>query len=339
MRKWLLIVLAILLLAACNTQEEPETTEPETEEVTEAETEPAPETEPETEPVTEAAKPEPMFSARYPIAVMIDNHPQARPQSGLQNADIIYELQVEGRLTRLLVVTDEETGEIGPIRSARPAFLNFVAENEAFYLHVGNFEYVQVAPVGDVIKDMDQFFHGGNAYYRVDRKVQPHNMYADIAQLHAAADSEGYTLKPEEAYGYLRMADPDLPEGEPAETMALTYDSYLYQRYEYDAAKNGYVKFINDEPVVDERTGDPLLIAAYISLPLEHWLMENGEHWAIGDVGEGDATLYTAGRKIPIRWNRADHGEPMEFTIDGEPVVFPEGLLYVQVTPPWVEVE
>jgi hypothetical protein len=298
MRKWLLIVLAILLLAACNTQEEPETTEPETEEVTEAETEPAPETEPETEPVTEAAKPEPMFSARYPIAVMIDNHPQARP-----------------------------------------AFLNFVAENEAFYLHVGNFEYVQVAPVGDVIKDMDQFFHGGNAYYRVDRKVQPHNMYADIAQLHAAADSEGYTLKPEEAYGYLRMADPDLPEGEPAETMALTYDSYLYQRYEYDAAKNGYVKFINDEPVVDERTGDPLLIAAYISLPLEHWLMENGEHWAIGDVGEGDATLYTAGRKIPIRWNRADHGEPMEFTIDGEPVVFPEGLLYVQVTPPWVEVE
>ena len=138
MRKWLLIVLAILLLAACNTQEEPETTEPETEEVTEAETEPAPETEPETEPVTEAAKPEPMFSARYPIAVMIDNHPQARPQSGLQNADIIYEPQVEGRLTRLLVVTDEETGEIGPIRSARPAFLNFVAENEAVYLHVWN---------------------------------------------------------------------------------------------------------------------------------------------------------------------------------------------------------
>ena len=338
--RWTILLCLLLLTACSNTEEVTEAppTEPVTEEVTEPETEEV--TEPETEPETEAAaEPERMFSERYPIAVMVDNHPDALPQSGLQNAEIIYEMQVEGRLTRLLVVTDEDAGEIGPVRSARPAFLNFVAEHEAFYLHVGNFEYVQASPIGDRIKDMDQFLHAGGAYYRVDRKVPPHNMYADIGALYAAAEQEDYELNPAEEYGYLRSPAAELPEGEPGESVALTYDEYLYQRYEFEEEKNGYVKFINDEPVVDEQTDEPLVITSYILLQLDHTLMENNVHFSIADVGEGESTLYNGGRQIPITWEREANGEPMVFQIDGEEIVFPDGLLYIQIIPEWVQAQ
>lgn len=333
---WGILLVLALVMPACAKKEEP-ITEPVTEAVTEPATEPV--TEEVTEEVTEAAVPAQMFSERYPIAVMIDNHPGALPQSGLQNADIIYEMQVEGELTRLMVVTDEPEGEIGPIRSARPAFLNFVAENEAFYLHVGNFEYVEASPVGHLIKDMDQFWHAGNAYYRVDRKVAPHNMYADIGELYSAADAENYALAPDEAFGYWRSADAVLPEGEPAETIALTYDDTLYQRYEYDADRAGYVKFINDEPVVDERTGEPLVITTHILLQAEHWLMENNTHWEIDDVGEGEAMLYHGGQRIPVQWEREENGAQLVFRLDGEEIVFPDGILYIQIIPMHVNAE
>lgn len=335
-----LLLLSVLLLAACTAREEtPAPTEPLTEEVTEPVTEP--ETEAETEEVTEAeteaAEPARMFAARYPLAVMVDNHPAALPQSGLQNADIIYEMVVEGGVSRLLVVTDEEEGEIGPIRSARPAFLNFVAENEAFYLHVGNYVFVQASPLADRIKDMDQYMHAGEAYYRVTRKAAPHNMYADIGQLYEAAESEGHALVPEEPLGYYREAEGNLPEGEPHYVIALTYDDHLHQRYEYDPGDRVYRKFVNEEPVVDERTGEPLAIGTYILLSVEHERMENGMHWAVSDVGEGEADLYHEGMRYPVTWEREAAGKPMVFALEGEEIVFPEGLLYIQLIPETVE--
>lgn len=332
-----LMVLLLLVMAACK-KEEP-VTEPETEAVTEAVTEPVTEaaTEPETEPEVVASH---MFSERYPYAVMIDNQPDALPQASLQKADIIYEMIVEGRLTRLMVVTDEPKDIVGPIRSARPAFVNFVLENQAFYAHVGNYDYVLETPGGGSVKDMDQFQHAGNAYYRASHKVPPHNMYADLSEFYKAAENEGYRIAVEEPYGYMRN-NVVVPRtgGEVATEVSLTYDGYLHQRYEYDAEKGGYVKFINNEAVIDENTKEPIVIQSYILMQLEHWLRPNGVHYAIGDVGEGTAWMYEGGERYEIGWSREDNGEPMKLTLGGEELVLNPGLTYIQILPDWLSYE
>lgn len=332
---WLVLLLCFaLVLSACK-KEEP-ATEPE---VTEAATEA---TEPVTEPATEATEPEPtarrMFDERYPYAVMIDNHPDARQQSGLQNASIIYEMLVEG-VTRMMIVTDEEAGVVGPIRSARPIFVNAVVENGGFYSHVGNYEYVQEMEIGDRVKDMDQFFHAGNAYYRANHKVPPHNMYADLADLYSAAESEGYSLEVDEPLGYLQADEVQVREGgEDAASVGFAHDGYQYQRYTYDEEKAGYVKTIDGTPVLEERTEEPLVIQSLVVLQLPHWRRDNGVHYGMEDVGSGTATLYEGGQSYEIEWSRQTNGDPLVLSKDGEELVFSPGLLYIQCIPDWVEV-
>lgn len=322
----------LLLLTACGK------TAPETEPPTEPPTEPSV-TEAVTEPVTEPAQVQTLWKERYPWAVMVDNQPQALPQSGLQTAKIIYEFLVEGGLSRLMVVTDQPTGEIGPIRSARPAVFDYVVENRAFYAHVGNSEYVRAADVADAIKDMDQFFHAGRAYYRVDRKVPPHNMYADMERFYEAAEGEGYALTPDEPFGMaVYDKETELPAGENRSAIALSYDGYLHQRYTYDDAKRIWTKTINGDPVLEESTGEPLEIKNLITISLPHWLMSNGVHYKMEDIGAGMATVYTNGQRLEVNWEKAGAESAMVLRHNGKEFPLQPGLTYILLLPEWVDV-
>lgn len=338
MKKRLLIAgLSLLMLTACK-QETPDTepivTEPQTE-MTEPVTEPETEPETEAEPVTEAEKIEPLFKDRYPYAIMIDNHPNARPQAGLNDAKIIYEAMVEGRITRLMMVTDQEKGKVGPIRSARPLFVDLAYDNQAFYAHVGNYEYVLEHTLGYEIKDMDQFHHAGNSYYRESHKAAPHNMYGTMEEFYNAAENEGYELKPESAYGYsMSNQVQERDGGVDATEVSFTYDDYEWQIYYYNKEKEMYEKKINDVVVTDENTGDPLEIANYILMPMEYYTMSNGEHQAVDwETQEGEAYYFTKGKMYPITWERSEIGSFLTFKRGDEELVFNPGLLYIQLIP------
>jgi hypothetical protein len=79
------------------------------------------------------------WESEHPIAVMIENHPEARPQSGLSKADVVYEVVAEGGITRFmgLFLCEEPPQFVGPVRSARTYYLDWLSEYNAFYAHVG----------------------------------------------------------------------------------------------------------------------------------------------------------------------------------------------------------
>lgn len=327
-----MIVLAFCFLMGCSSQEVPETMEPETVEA--VRTLEVGEAESDSKVVTSEAdekevKSVPLFNERYPFAIMISNSPEARPQSGLTQAKVLYEMLVEGRITRYLMVIDRNDDTlIGPVRSARPSYLNTVLEYDAFYSHVGNYQLVY-----STIKDFDQFFHGGNAYYRSSHRYAPHNVYARMNDLYASAQGEGYDINlPEEGLGHFNVYEEqtELKDGTPVESISFTYDGYTNYNYKYNAEKSAFYKEINGTPMVDEQTGETVYFSNFFVLTLpDLGYMPNGIHRRIEYVGEGEALYFAQGQQFNVRWSKADQGSPMKFYLGDEELILQPGVTMI----------
>ena len=129
-----------------------------------------------------------------PITVMLDNFYSARPQAGLAEADIVYEILAEGLITRYMAVFYGNLPEsIGPVRSARPYFVEKAFEFDPFYVHVGG----SMQALSDIkkigIADIDGLTSG--AFWRLNHKKAPHNMYTSSEALISEAKRMGFDLQ------------------------------------------------------------------------------------------------------------------------------------------------
>ena len=130
---------------------------------------------------------EPSLANRHPLAIVIENPPQARPQIGLDKASIIYEAITEGGITRFLAIFGpRDTSKIGPVRSMRTFFIDWSWEYKAFLGHVGgNIDALDRIPVEGAL-DLDQFALGEKAYWREieSGKAIEHTMYSNTDKLY-----------------------------------------------------------------------------------------------------------------------------------------------------------
>jgi hypothetical protein len=165
----------------------------------EAETEPEPEEEDEetvVNPLTGLEVPEGTLQRR-PFLVSIDNHVKARPQTGLSEADLLYELPVEGGMTRFLgVFWTSETDKLGPVRSARHYHIPLILDSQGIFAHAGGSPqfYQRVSGSGiPVLDDIKGASGGGvNAYWRGDKRDPPHNLYTSVERMTKVAEARGY---------------------------------------------------------------------------------------------------------------------------------------------------
>ncbi len=131
-------------------------------------------------------------AAKPVTAIMLENSPDARPQSGLKDAEIVYEAIAEGGVTRFLAVYQQHKPQlIGPVRSVRMYYVHWLTPYDASVAHIGGSAAALQLVRNGSYRDIDQFFNAGS-YWRANDRYAPHNVYTSFEKLDALNASKGY---------------------------------------------------------------------------------------------------------------------------------------------------
>ncbi len=270
------------------------------------------------------------IAARPVTGIMIENSPESRPQSGLYQADMIYEAIAEGGVTRFLAVYQEsQPDRIGPIRSARPYYIDYIAGLDGSFGHVGGSpEALQDIKTLN-IKDLDQFFNAG-AYTRVSGKAAPHNVYSDFSKLNALNQSKGYTSS--KFTGFVRKAD--VPQTPTASAISLTLSGPRYDaQFAYDQATNSYLRSQAGAPHKDEPTGKQINPKVVIALVTNKANDPDGYHTDYTTVGTGKVFVFQDGIVSEGTWSKSDRKASLQLTdTNGLPLKLNVGQTWLTLT-------
>lgn len=280
------LVLAAVLLSACsNEQANPvpvQTSVPTA----------APTLEPQPTEVAQTPAPEPAAGAisgltglvseegslPRPLAVMINNAPAAAPQSGISEADILYEVLAEGGITRLIGIFQSHAGvvKIGPIRSIRPYLLDIGESYGGITVHAGGSPDAYAILQRQKKADMDEIGRAGAYFWRDKERKAPHNLYSNAAKLREGAGKLGYA-ESVKVPGFL-FNDPDyIPvEGTPALALSVNFLLKSYNvGYQYNAEQRTYARLVNGKPHLDLNNNRPVEAANIIVMGSDHKVLDD----------------------------------------------------------------
>ncbi|MGI0135148.1 MAG: DUF3048 domain-containing protein, partial [Candidatus Micrarchaeaceae archaeon] len=180
----------------------------------------------------------PSVNKRQVTAVMIENSLDARPQSGLDQAGIVFEALAEGGVTRFMALfQDTQPDYIGPVRSARPYYIQWLLGYDAAYAHVGGSPDALSDITAWHVKDLNQFYNSG-AYERISSRYAPHNVYTSIAQLNQIENSKGFASSSYTGFTHKKESPSKTPT---ATSISLTFSGFYYDaHFDYNAATNSY---------------------------------------------------------------------------------------------------
>lgn len=281
-----------------------------------------------------------------PIAVMIDNSPEALPQYGLDRADLVYEAFVEGGLTRLMAVYWRRDADVvAPVRSARTPFVIWADELGALYAHAGSAVTANAAnAAGQIdqwgVADLEAFAPGPDrAFYRQDDRYAPHNLATGTIALRqaAAALALGHprSLAPwpfkEDFTG---TADAPLVGGLEVDFQENRYAERVIQ-WHWDRATNSYLRFQGGGPAVDAASKAQLRFKTIVVMRVPWEVVDFAGHVVLEQTGQGQATIFLDGRAVEATWRKPDRaGRTRFFTATGAEVAFNRGPVFLEVVGP-----
>lgn len=213
-----------------------------------------------------------------PLAVMINNAPAARPQSGISEADILYEVLAEGGITRLIGIFQSHAGvvKIGPIRSIRPYLLDIGESYGGITVHAGGSPDAYAILQRQKKADMDEIGRAGAYFWRDKERKAPHNLYSNAAKLREGAAKLGYAENVK-VPGFL-FNDPDyIPvEGTPALGLSVNFLLKSYNvSYQYNAEQRTYARLVNGKPHLDLNNNRPVEAANIIVMGSDHKVLDD----------------------------------------------------------------
>lgn len=275
---------------------------------------------------------------RQVTAVMIENSPDARPQSGLKDAGIVYEAIAEGGITRFIALYQEARPSlVGPVRSVRPYYVEWAAAYDAGVAHIGGSKNaLDMIRSGNYGVDLDQFFNAG-AYWRASDRFAPHNVYTDFDHLDTLSAAKGKTSS---AFtGFTRKADKKV-EAPNASSVSIAVSSGLYNvSYAYDAATNSYVRSLGGAPHLDRESGQ-IQPKVAIALRVENTtVFEDGYRQSYKVVGSGQAYIFQDGTVQEVTWTKADAKSPLLLVDNGgKTVALNRGQTWITAVAPGKDV-
>ncbi len=274
-----------------------------------------------------------------PVAVMIENHPDARPQSGISKAKLVWEAPVEGGITRFMAVYDGTEGamEIGPVRSARPYYLEWAKEMDAVYAHVGGSpEALDKLPLFK-IHDLNQFFES-QYFWRSGRREAPHNVYTSSDFLTQAVADKKWSESEFDSWQYKDDAAPqDRPRSVP--DLVIEFSTPQFQvKWKYDFAQNEYVRYMDGRRHTDIDT-DQIKAKNIVVQYARVAIIDSYGRRRVETVDEGRALMALDGKVIDGTWKKIGRESRTRFyDADGKEVVFNAGTTWIEVVPKGAEV-
>lgn len=303
------------------------------------------------------------WETHRPLGVMIENHVDARPQSGLSFADVIYEAVAEGGITRFLAVYYcQDAGIIGPVRSARTYFLDFISEygNHPLYAHVGGANAPGPAnALGQIetygwaqYNDLNQFSIGFPTFRRDDSRAghpvaTEHTMYATTSKLWAVGAKRGLTNvdKTGESwrtgfvpYTFKNDAPQNKRPGGQKISLEFWGDTLYNVSWLYDPQTNLYKRENGGKIHLDRNTHQQLTSKNIVVLFMRQTHANDGYpgnvHLLYQDKGRGQALVFRDGREIKATWSKASRSARTKITdMSGQEIQFDRGKIWFEILP------
>ena len=278
-----------------------------------------------------------------PFVVMIDNHPNAYPQTGLNQAPIVFEVLAEYGITRYMAVfvpgISPDLPTIGPVRSARAYFVEYAKGFRAVYAHAGGSpDGLLKAQTAIEILNMDALRSNASAYFwRAKGRVAPHNLYTSSAQLAAFAAAQKGTLPDLRELGFLYKTDAPVAQ-RPAAQSFNYYFLYpeTYVAWRYDPASNNYLYFRQKRPHLDAVTNQQLSFKNVVVLEVpERPIPGDPKRRIEQDVlGEGQARIFMDGKLLTATWRKGAGFAQLQFYgRDGAEITLNPGPVWIAALP------
>ena len=272
------------------------------------------------------------------IAVVIDNVGDAIPQTSLNEAMIVYEATVEGKLTRFLAVyKDPKIETIGPARSARPYFIDYALENDSIFVHYGGSPKALSEVKTLKINNVNGIESPGNVFWRTNKKKAPHNAMVNVEEVWKYSVSKGYrTTTTERNVLNYSETEVELQGGSVANTVSVPYPESKV-RFVYDEESKLYKRYIGNNLQKDFITGEALTTKNIIITFAKNYTTdeENGYgRQAIENIGSLNGYYISNGVAVKIKCKKTSRaGKTVYQDLNGNEIKVNDGNTYIQIVP------
>lgn len=298
------------------------------------------------------------WEKRRPLAVMIENHEESRPQSGLTSADVVYEAVAEGGITRFMAVfycNAVVDIQVGPVRSARTYFLDWLSEYDALYAHVGGANTPGPAnALGQIIdykvKDLNQFSIGFPTFWRDYQRLghpvaTEHTMYSTTQKLWDVGAKKGWNMADSAGVAWNKSFVSWKFKDDKAESSVTKITVPFWEgqnnytvEWNYDQACNCYKRNNGGQAHTDlnnkKQISPKTVVVQFQKEGRANDGYEGNVHLIYTNKGEGKALVFEDGKVIEGKWMKANRLARSKFVDkSGKEVEFNKGQIWIQTVP------
>lgn len=275
------------------------------------------------------------------LSVKIENSPQARPQSGLQSADVVYESITEGGITRFnCIFSSTDPGEVGPVRSARLSDIDIVPQYDALFAFSGASGLVNAAVKKAGLQNLSQDIGVSYGYRRSSQRSAPHNLYLTLAKAREEGLRRGYPATQQvRSLQFARSI-----EGTPTvRTITVPFSTANTTRWDWDENADVYKRTNNGKPHSDALTGKQITAKNVVVM----WArmdatakrdVAGSTTYDIVLTGSNRATVFRNGQRFDGTWTATADAPPTFKATDGTVIRLAPGNTWFQVIPPDINI-
>lgn len=291
------------------------------------------------------------LAMKRPLSIIVENHVDARPQSGLNEADVVWEALAEGGISRFMAIfLENQPDKVGPVRSIRKYFLDWNAElRDGLIMHVGYAETdnPDTNALGYIyqydVKSLGIFV--GNSFWRDSDRVAPHDAYTSTKELWKAAADQGWTeiIDLEKR----QFKDDSLQKDQNTiKEVSFNWEGWGQTDYSvkwtYDLSHNVYLREQNKVKHVDSETGDQVFAKNVVLMICDSQYTQDTDgktRLVYNLIGEGEARIFLDGKAIEGKWKKLNRVSRTKFyNEDNVEIKFNRGRTWISVLPTGSEI-